>query len=556
MSKIGYTDVPVETLKEDEFDIDVYVKALAKFVLDCQTPMTIAIQGGWGSGKSSFMNMIKAELQTSVVPSIQVWFNTWQFSQFQMQGLLSITFLSQLLGEISSEKANNLLQTLSRGLSSFSKNLAVVAVEKTLGETMAGNLNDKFSGDGVANTVDQMKKLKDQIQLAVANKLEKEKKDRIVFFIDDLDRLPPEVAVEILEVLKIFLDVPKTIFVLAIDYDVVITGIQNKYGAKIDSAKGRSFFDKIIQLPFTVPIGQYNISKYVQNLLDKMGIKEDDDKVSFEELIRASVGCNPRSIKRVFNTFYLLNTVAELKKINIDIEKNLVSKRQKIIFGVLCLQLAYEPIYEFLIKEEENFSKDFFEQFTTEKLLNDDYFKNLRPLVKDNVESYFRSVSEFLGLFFEVIQLDKNSDELSIEEIENLRQILNFSSVTANSSDTISAKHASRIRSNSWSDYQSLLCQFKIASNVIQLLKKIDEIVISMFASDQIKVQYAPTALSFQANVSKRKKVFLYCSFKKSAVRCWFGDNGKVIDIITENDLTDDVKTMIRESFQKIISQK
>jgi uridine kinase len=43
--------------------------------------MTIAIQGDWGSGKTSMMNMIQEQLDDRVVST---WFNTWQYSQFNM----------------------------------------------------------------------------------------------------------------------------------------------------------------------------------------------------------------------------------------------------------------------------------------------------------------------------------------------------------------------------------------------------------------------------------------------------------------------------------------
>ena len=50
-----YRDIPVETLEQDEFGIERYVRALCDFIKSCDTPVTIALQGEWGSGKSSFM---------------------------------------------------------------------------------------------------------------------------------------------------------------------------------------------------------------------------------------------------------------------------------------------------------------------------------------------------------------------------------------------------------------------------------------------------------------------------------------------------------------------
>lgn len=104
--------------------------------------------------------------------------------------------------------------------------------------------------------------LKEKINTAVDNYLKKEQKDRYVFFIDDLDRLSPEKAVEILEVIKVFLDCDKCVFVLGIDYSVIANGIRAKYGDYIDESKARDFFDKIIQLPFRMPVSAYEIKGY------------------------------------------------------------------------------------------------------------------------------------------------------------------------------------------------------------------------------------------------------------------------------------------------------
>ena len=51
-----------------------------------------------------------------------------------------------------------------------------------------------------------------------------------VIFIDDLDRLDPPVAVQVLELLKNIFDLEKCVFVLAIDYQVVVKGLKDKFG--------------------------------------------------------------------------------------------------------------------------------------------------------------------------------------------------------------------------------------------------------------------------------------------------------------------------------------
>ena len=128
----GFTDKPTNTIKEDSFGIQQYVSGLNEFILECNTPMTIAIQGDWGSGKTSMMNMIKEKLGASVITT---WFNTWQYSQFNMGDALVVSFLSRLLSDIQTndDKNNvNIKKTL-KLISRFAKIAAVVAADALVG---------------------------------------------------------------------------------------------------------------------------------------------------------------------------------------------------------------------------------------------------------------------------------------------------------------------------------------------------------------------------------------------------------------------------------------
>ena len=61
--KNGSTDRPIETFEKDEFAIEAYIEVLSEFIEECETPMTIAVQGDWGCGKTSMMNMVRQYLK-------------------------------------------------------------------------------------------------------------------------------------------------------------------------------------------------------------------------------------------------------------------------------------------------------------------------------------------------------------------------------------------------------------------------------------------------------------------------------------------------------------
>jgi len=211
----SYPDIPVPKIENDLFDVKIYVDSLAQFISECDTPMTIAIQGDWGSGKTSMMNMIREKLGDRVITA---WFNTWQFSQFGMSSQLSYSFLSYLTNQIcSSDNNQELLKKIKKITFGFARLAAKIAVENTAGG-VAADAMDKLSDEGF-NYADEIISVKEKFEQGVQDKLTQAnkgkdivQKDRVVVFVDDLDRLPPEIAVELLEVLKLFVDVELHVF--------------------------------------------------------------------------------------------------------------------------------------------------------------------------------------------------------------------------------------------------------------------------------------------------------------------------------------------------------
>ena len=56
---LGITDEPIKSFEQDTLNLEHYVAALLEFIKTTDTPMTIGVQGQWGSGKTSMLNSIK-----------------------------------------------------------------------------------------------------------------------------------------------------------------------------------------------------------------------------------------------------------------------------------------------------------------------------------------------------------------------------------------------------------------------------------------------------------------------------------------------------------------
>ena len=182
-------------------------------------------------------------------------------------------------------------------------------------------------------------------------------KKGFTFYIDDLDRIDPPVAVEILELLKNIFDIEQCVFILAIDYDVVIKGLKPKFGelTEKNEREFRSFFDKIIQLPFSMPVASYSVDTFLVDALKKIEFFTDVELEDVElaeklsEITRLSVGTNPRSLKRLTNTLALISIINNKLK---NGEATSAEKLSKLInYALVCIQIAYPYIYNQLGEE-------------------------------------------------------------------------------------------------------------------------------------------------------------------------------------------------------------
>lgn len=343
--KQGLTD---DAATVDLFNINKHLDGLSRFIKACNTPMTISIQGSWGSGKTSIMKMVEHEIEKDVIP---VFFNTWQFSQFDLGNSLAFSMIKVLLNKLQDDESfiKHFTSVCSNALTTALKSVSIYNINVDLKKCTEKTADDNYA--------EQIENLHQHFQEVVNNACQREHKDRVVIFVDDLDRLVPSKAVELLEVLKLFLDCKQCVFVLAIDYEVVIRGAIKKYGfasynsEKIDEKernreyeKGKSFFDKIIQVPFKVPVAVYDIKNYLKDGFNKINLKIDDnDLQDYIDLCASSIGSNPRSLKRLLNAFLLLTFIGEG---SIDLNNK---DKAKLLFAALCLQQYNEKIYNLIV---------------------------------------------------------------------------------------------------------------------------------------------------------------------------------------------------------------
>jgi len=387
MKKTNLVDTPIRSRRSDRLDVSLYVEALQEFLLEADTPLTIAIQGEWGSGKTSFMNQLSEgfctdqrmlERESAEAPYFGIWIHAWEYALLKDPSEILFSLLNGIIHEIYSEVKR--VSPHESNVRKYCKDALTITKKLALATICAAASQVNINTDSVQKVITEsfnatddasIGKLKRELQKVIsASCSSAPQKKGFIFFIDDLDRLDPVIAVNFLELVKNIFDLQNCIFVLAIDYEVVVRGLTPRFGERTEKNERefRSFFDKIIQVPFSVPVAAYNMKRYLKESLYGIDFLRNDEKDTaipldhsvdyiheadipsrsasalniLASITEHSIGGNPRSIKRLMNTLSLLCKIQYR-------QNSLQTVTEKLImYSLVSIHIAFPDIYKFL----------------------------------------------------------------------------------------------------------------------------------------------------------------------------------------------------------------
>ncbi|MDA9265258.1 KAP family NTPase [bacterium] len=371
----GVIDEPLSEDQDDKLGVQEYADALFQFIMDTQTPMTIGVQGDWGSGKTSLMNQMWYKFENPKISSLrtkQIWVNTWEHSLLKTPQEALVSIISEIITNLSAALGDEQKKIIRHTASKVLQGTLKIGASLTAGVEGVNVVNEFFDDDRNANSISN---LRHSLNKLVEENSEK-KYDRFVVYIDDLDRLEPSNAVEILELLKNIFNIKNCVFILAIDYNVVVKGLAKKFGAlnKENRWEYDAFFHKIIQLTFQMPINNYDIGNYLSSLLIDTGFVKAGElnQKDLSKLTQITIGGNPRSIKRLVNNIALNNIFIEVKKKHkedaLSVSNQQVKNITKFLLVALnCIQIQYPKVYDALVLSPDfiNWEEEFAEQSLT-----------------------------------------------------------------------------------------------------------------------------------------------------------------------------------------------
>ena len=277
-------DKPITGSSKDVLGFQQVANTLATAILSQSntSTITLGIDGPWGSGKSSILHLLKEELQKRStedegegVGLIVVSFSPWLITD---QTALIAEFFKQLDEAIAEAKRRTGLFSALRKWDTLTKwvrlkkwsianqiGAARKAMHKfgtltTLASTAVAAIDPTLSAAAVAGVAGRMGKmvrppkrsveeLKTNLHTCLGDIAKADTSFRILVLIDDMDRLDPEDALEVLRLVKAVADFPAVNYLLCYDRDALAKSLSKS--ALISD--GNAYLEKIIQFSFKVP---------------------------------------------------------------------------------------------------------------------------------------------------------------------------------------------------------------------------------------------------------------------------------------------------------------
>lgn len=332
---------------------------------DTRCPLTVAIYGDWGTGKTSAMQWLSGKLKEWNLQNAQhldghpnvkpVWFEPWKYHTREdvWRGIISEVILA--LFEVNLHDPEHLVNGMKEAAKRFGAFLgrsflhALKNVKLRLGDARATQL--EVSGEAFQSIYEEWEKaahpqkpylnqfettLGEWIKCYLPRRTETKGKvkiahqDRIALFIDDLDRCLPDVTLEVLEAIKLYLSIPSLIFVCGLDRSVVDAVVRKRYTdhGLTDEHKSEHYLNKIFQVEVDISPSQTQVTSYLHTILgsinqltgsylDKMLGGQQGGSLSpttARERLHSGLSHlarhNPREIKRLLNSALLRGRMA------------------------------------------------------------------------------------------------------------------------------------------------------------------------------------------------------------------------------------------------------
>jgi len=234
-------DAPVSDPKLDAFYRHPFALRIAEMIKarSDSGSAVIAVYGEWGEGKTTVLEFVRNELRASE-DVILIPFNPWRFGSDEQLLWAFFASLSHAL------KAP--LKTKFENIASWFAEYGEVVIPKI---ELAYGAASASAGENVSKLADRFAHVDPETARERIEEALGKAKKRIVILMDDIDRLDSDEIHQVFKLIKLTANFPFVDYLLAFDDDVVAKALGKRYCE--DAAMGRSFLEKIVQVPLPLP---------------------------------------------------------------------------------------------------------------------------------------------------------------------------------------------------------------------------------------------------------------------------------------------------------------
>lgn len=267
-------EILLETLEKNIIGRNTEIINFIRLLDSIKSNFSIAIDNDWGTGKTFFVKQAKMILDAynehsydyelsnleriknvidikNIDLHLAVYYNAWE-NDNQKSPLLSLIYEIIKVAKIDTNKTDisiNKEKIIKDGLSAIVKHFSGIDIKELLKcvETEAKDIFKEIKGQ---------KSIKEQVD-NILNNLLLEHGERLVIFIDELDRCRPTFAVELLEQIKHYFDNDKITFVFSTNIKQLQYTIKKYYG---EAFEAKRYLDKFFDL--TISLNEINVIEY------------------------------------------------------------------------------------------------------------------------------------------------------------------------------------------------------------------------------------------------------------------------------------------------------
>lgn len=261
---------PEDPCRFDRIDLKESIHNISTLLQKISTPMTFSINSPWGTGKTTFIKMLRAELELAKYNTVL--FSAWH-TDFAGDPLLAF------LGEIDSQLYNG--STTQNHAWNIAKNAGEILIKRgipavlkisTMGildtQEFVEEAIGEFAKEASSSAIEKYesdKKHTETFKTSLSKSIQSSYRGKLFIFIDELDRCRPTYAIELLERIKHLFDIEGLVFVIAMDKNQLSHSVKSIYG---DGFESLGYLKRFIDIEYQLP--KPNIQKFIENLYQKL----------------------------------------------------------------------------------------------------------------------------------------------------------------------------------------------------------------------------------------------------------------------------------------------